>query len=61
MTINIFVFKGELNGKIIVVHFFFCWVYIDFCRLLITFTNNLDPDQDRQNNDPDLDPNGLTP
>ena len=36
-------------------------IYIDFCRLLITFANNLDPEQDRQNVDPDLDPNGLTP
>ena len=28
----------------------------DFCRLLITFANNLDPDQDRQNVGPGLDP-----
>ena len=28
MTINIFVFKGELNGKIVVVRFFFCRVYV---------------------------------
>ena len=27
MTINIFVSKGGLNGKIVVVRFFFCWVY----------------------------------
>ena len=27
MTINIFVLKGDLNGKIVVVRFFFCWVY----------------------------------
>ena len=32
----------------------------DFCRLLITFTNSLDPDQDRQNVGPDLDSNCLT-
>ena len=32
----------------------------DFCRLLITFTNSLVPDQDRQNVVPDLDPNRLT-
>ena len=32
----------------------------DFCRLLITFANSLDPDQDRQNVSPDLDPNILT-
>ena len=29
-------------------------------RLLITYMNSLDPDQDRQNVDPDLDPNSLT-
>ena len=32
----------------------------DFCRLLITFANSLDPDQDRQKVGPDLDPNCLT-
>ena len=38
----------------------------DFCRLLITFANSLDPDQDRQNGPilvhviPDLDPNCTT-
>ena len=30
------------------------------CRLLISFANSLDPDQDRQNVGPDLDPNRLT-
>ena len=33
----------------------------DFCCLLITFTNSLDPDHARQNVWPDLDPNCLTP
>ena len=32
----------------------------DFCHLLITFANNLDPDQDRQNISTDWDPNHLT-
>ena len=32
----------------------------DFCHLLITFANSLDPDQDRQNVGPDLVPNCLT-
>ena len=32
----------------------------DFCRLLITFANSLDPNQARQNVGPDLDPNCLT-
>ena len=33
----------------------------DFCHLLITFSNSLDPDQARHNVRPDLDPNCLTP
>ena len=33
----------------------------DICHLLITFVNNLDPDQARQNVGHDLDPNCLTP
>ena len=33
---------------------------VDFCHLLITFANSLDPDQDRQSVGPDLDPNCLT-
>ena len=32
----------------------------DFYHLLITFANSLDPDQERQNFSPDLDPNCLT-
>ena len=32
----------------------------DFCRLLMTFTNGLDPDQDQKNVGPDLDPKRLT-
>ena len=32
----------------------------DFCRLLITFANSLDPGQAQQNVRPDLDPNCLT-
>ena len=32
----------------------------DFCHLLITFANSLDPDQAIQNVGPDLDPNCLT-
>ena len=32
----------------------------DFCQLLITFANSLDPDQDQQNVGPDLDSNRLT-
>ena len=33
----------------------------NFCCLLMTFANSLDPDQARQNVGPDLDPNCLTP
>ena len=32
----------------------------DFCHLLITFANGLDPDQDHPNVGPDMDPNHLT-
>ena len=32
MTINILVLNGELNGKIVVVRFFFCWVYKYGCN-----------------------------
>ena len=44
-------FKAESTGP----H----WIYL-FCCLLITFANSLDPDHDRQNFGPDLDPNCLT-
>ena len=33
---------------------------IKVCCLLITFSNASDPDQDRQNINPDLEPNRLT-
>ena len=33
----------------------------DFCHLLITFANSLDPDQDRHSVRFDLDPNHLSP
>ena len=32
---------------------------METCRLLITFANSLEPDQDQQNVGPDLDPNCL--
>ena len=32
----------------------------DFCRLLITFANSVDPDQDWQNVSPDLDLKEMT-
>ena len=32
----------------------------DFCQLLITFVNSLDPNQDQQNIGPDMDQNCLT-
>ena len=35
MTINIFVLKGDLNGKIVVVHFIFCRVYNKFNLILL--------------------------
>ena len=48
---------------------FVCWGNVSFLtlsllaatfRLLITFANSLDPDQDRRFVGPDLDPNHLT-
>ena len=39
MTINIFVLKGDLNGKIVVVRFFFCRVYF---LLYICCSNSMD-------------------
>ena len=48
--------KEMLNGK----HFNSFPAGSDFCRLLITLANSLDPDQARQNVGPDLDPNCLT-
>ena len=38
-----------------------CLASGDFCRLLITFANSLDPDQDRQYVGPDQGPDRLTP
>ena len=35
MTINIFVLKGDLNGKIVVVRFFFCQVYIPNLHIIL--------------------------
>ena len=32
MTIYIFVLKGDLNGEIVVVRFFFCRVYLNRLR-----------------------------
>ena len=47
--------------------FYYLWIRLntfpasgDFCRLLITFANGLDPDHTLQNVWPDLDPNCLT-
>ena len=37
------------------------FTYSDFCRLLITFANSLDPDQAQQNVGPDLDQNFSVP
>ena len=46
-----------LGGCVIFNSFLTCG---DFFRLLITFANSLDPDQDRRFVGPDLDPNHLT-
>ena len=47
VTLNSFIASGDLNSFIASGNFF---------RLLITFANSLEPNQDRQNVDPDLDP-----
>ena len=44
-------------GPIIVLNSFLA--SSDFCHLLITVANGLDPDQDQQKVGPDLDPNHL--
>ena len=41
MAINIFILKGELNGKIVVVRFFFCWVYISYKIIWASSQENL--------------------
>ena len=42
MTINIFVLKGDLNGKIVVVRFFFCRVYYgNFIDLMVPVARGL--------------------
>ena len=41
MTINIFVLKGDLNGKIVVVRFFFCPVYTVSGQCCQIITSNL--------------------
>ena len=46
---------SELTG----IQFTLC-LLVTFSCLLITFATSLDPDQDRQNVGPDLDPNHLT-
>ena len=40
MTINIYVLKGDLNGKIVVVRFFFCRVYQKFVWYLSVLVSN---------------------
>ena len=39
MTINFFVLKGDLNGKIVVVCFFFCRVYLKTDVIRCQFSN----------------------
>ena len=37
MTINIFILKGDLNGKIVVVRFFFLLSILDIKNLMARF------------------------
>ena len=39
---------------------FVLYLFVSWCRLLMTFANSLDSDQARQNVGPELDPNCLT-
>ena len=48
--------QEEINCLII---FLTVLTHGEFCCLLMIFANSLDPDQDRQNVGPDLDPNHL--
>ena len=57
-AINVFMVKQDRYCKFLVEKLLL-W-YSDYGRLLITFANSLDPDQDRQDVGPDLDPNCLT-
>ena len=50
----------KATGEVKVRHHSYFLASGDFCRLFITFTNSLDPDQDRQNVGPDLDSNCWT-
>ena len=52
-------FLKEKESKLQII-FFSNLASSDFCRLLITFANSLDPDQDRHNGGPDLGSNHLT-
>ena len=51
---------GNHMSRLIYLLMISCHASGHICCLLITFTNSLDPGQDRQNVGPDLDPNCLT-
>ena len=53
-----YIFMNRKGGDLLIISSFLACS--DLCRLLITFANCLDPDQDRQNVDPYLDPDHLT-
>ena len=51
----------KASSLIIMVFFFNSFLASGhFCHLMVTFSNSLDPDQDRHNVSPDLDPKCLT-
>ena len=61
---NIVIFSQGFSQKVVsTISFVFNSLppSVDFCCLMITFANSLDPDQASQNVRPDLDPNCLTP
>ena len=58
---HVFIMKRKVENSPSVSSFLYSFLASgDFCRLLKTFANSLDPDQARQNVGPDLDPNCLT-
>ena len=62
MTSNLEACPGRTRTSISLLIFcqnFYVYSFLasgDFCCLLITFANSLDPDQEQQNDGPDLDP-----
>ena len=58
---SIFAYMGPTDMSVAITYIPFSLLHVAAtCRLLISFVNSLEPDQDRQSVDPDLDSNRLT-